>query len=96
MWEVEWLVITRKGERVVPAFEFLRDVPQTSKELLLGVIDSVRLMNGPDQWHSVDLHKPMKGDLADLHEARDKQGGTLYRLFVKWQREGSPTAALSY
>ena len=29
----------------------------------------------------------MKGDLADLHEVRDKQGGTLYRLFVCWQRQ---------
>jgi hypothetical protein len=28
----------------------------------------------------------MKGDLADLHEARDKHGETLYRLFLKWQR----------
>ena len=29
----------------------------------------------------------MKGDLADLHEVRDKQGETLYRLFVLWQRK---------
>jgi hypothetical protein len=86
MWSVEWLVIERDGERVVPALDFLRDLPDTSKELLLGVIDSVRVM-GPDKWHSLDLHKPMKGDLADLHEARDKQGETLCRLFVKWQRE---------
>ncbi len=87
MWEVAWLVVTREGERVMPAYEFLRDVPETSKELLLGVIDAVRSMNGPDKWHDQNLHKSMKGDLADLHEARDKQGETLYRLFVKWQRE---------
>jgi len=29
----------------------------------------------------------MKGDLADLHEVRDKQGQTLYRLIVLWQRK---------
>ncbi len=29
----------------------------------------------------------MKGDLANLHEVRDKQGETLYRLFVLWQRK---------
>lgn len=29
----------------------------------------------------------MKGDLADLHEVRDKQGEMLYRLFVVWQRK---------
>lgn len=29
----------------------------------------------------------MKGDLADLHEVRDKQGEMLYRLFVLWQRK---------
>jgi hypothetical protein len=30
---------------------------------------------------------PDEGHLADLHEVRDKQGGTLYRLFVLWQRK---------
>jgi hypothetical protein len=29
----------------------------------------------------------MKGDLADLHEVRDRQGETLYRLFVAWRRK---------
>jgi hypothetical protein len=29
----------------------------------------------------------MKGELADLHEARDKQGDMLYRLFLLWRRE---------
>jgi hypothetical protein len=71
----------------MPAHQFLRDVPDTSRELLLGVIDAICSMNGPDKWHDHNLHKPMKGDLADLHESRDKQGETLYRLFVKWQRE---------
>lgn len=29
----------------------------------------------------------MKGAIAHVHEARDKQGDMLYRLFVRWQRE---------
>lgn len=40
-----------------------------------------RIMGRP---HS---HCPMKGELADIHEVRDKQGEMLYRLFVLWQRK---------
>ena len=29
----------------------------------------------------------MKGEIDHLHEARDKHGDTLYRLFLMWQRE---------
>jgi hypothetical protein len=29
----------------------------------------------------------MSGDLAHVHEARDKQGETLYRLFLRWHRD---------
>ena len=28
----------------------------------------------------------MRDDLADVHEARDRQGETLYRLFVYWDK----------
>lgn len=53
-------------------------------------IPAYRFLKGlpvPDQWADRHSHCAMKGDLADLHEVRDKQGETLYRLFVLWQRK---------
>jgi hypothetical protein len=41
---------------------------------------------GPDQWKDTSSHAPMRGDLAHLHEARDRHGQTLYRLYLYWQR----------
>jgi hypothetical protein len=86
VWGKEWLVETREGERVVPAMEFLRSIPVGPRVQLLAIVESV-CTTGPDQWKDEQSHRAMKGNLADLHEARDKHGETLYRLFLKWQRD---------
>jgi 1,2-phenylacetyl-CoA epoxidase catalytic subunit len=86
-WSTEWLLVVAGGERRIPAFTFLQDLPGTSRTLLLQVVEAVKGVGGPDQWRDAHLHARMKGDLADLHEARDKQGDTLYRLFLRWDRD---------
>ena len=63
----------------------MRDLPVNVRIQLLAILDAVRT-TGPDQWADRHSHCAMKGDLADLHEVRDKQGEVLYRLFVLWQR----------
>jgi hypothetical protein len=88
-WTTKWLVDARGGQRRVPAFEFLRNQPHTTKTSLLQVVASVGMAGGPDRWYDAHLHARMEGDLADLHEARDKQGDTLYRLFLLWDRQNA-------
>lgn len=84
-WSIEWLVKAEAGTRSVPALVFLKGQPQAVRNQLLAIIDAVRV-GGPDRWFDRQSHKPMKGDLAHLHEARDKHDHMLYRLFVLWQR----------
>jgi hypothetical protein len=64
----------------------LKTLPVNVRVQLLAILAAVQT-TGPDQWADRHSHSPMKGDLADLHEVRDKQGETLYRLFVLWQRK---------
>lgn len=85
-WGAEWIVVAEEGTRVVPAFEFLLKVPSSVRVQLLAIVDSVRA-TGPDQWNDPNTHRSMKGDIDDLHEARDKHGDMLYRLFLKWDRD---------
>jgi Gp49-like protein DUF891 len=85
-WRAEWLVVTAGGKRKIPAFEFLKALDDGPRGQLLAIVDAVR-STGPDQWKDHRSHAPMKGAIADLHEARDKHGGTLYRLFLLWLRE---------
>jgi hypothetical protein len=70
----------------IPAYRFLKALPVNVRIQLLAILE-VAQTTGPDQWADRHSHCPMKGDLADLHEVRDKQGETLYRLFVLWQRK---------
>jgi hypothetical protein len=84
-WAVEWLLDRRKDPPSIPAYRFLKAVPVNVRIQLLAILDAVRT-TGPDQWTDRHSHCPMKGDLDDLHEVRDRQGETLYRLFVAWQR----------
>ena len=84
-WKVEWLLGGSEDPPSIPAYRFLRDLPVNVRIQLLAILAAVRT-TGPDQWADRHSHCPMKGDLADLHEVRDKQGETLYRLFVLWQR----------
>lgn len=65
--------------------EFLLDIPTPVKDNLIAFVDAVR-QTGPDQWMDQNSHRPMKGSLSHLHEARDKHGEMLYRLFLLWQR----------
>lgn len=83
-WDVEWLVVDENGCRSVPAYRFLRALPQGPRELLLAIVDGVR-HTGPDNWLD-PTHKSMHGSCAHLHEARDRQGQELHRLFLYWQR----------
>lgn len=69
----------------MPGFEFLRRQPHNVRNQLLAIVDAVRT-TGPDGWRDPQTHRPMKGHIDQLHEARDKQGETLYRLFLLWQR----------
>jgi phage-related protein len=85
-WEVEWLIDRSEKPASIPAYRFLKALPVNVRVQLLAILEAVRTV-GPDQWADRQSHRPMKGDLADLHEVRDKQGGTLYRLFVLWQRK---------
>jgi phage-related protein len=85
-WTVEWLLDQNQDPPSISAYRFLRDLPVNVRIQLLAILDAVRT-TGPDRWADRHSHCPMKGDLADLHEVRDKQGEDLYRLFVLWQRE---------
>lgn len=84
-WKIEWIVDSSEDPPSIPAYRFLKGLPVNVRIQLLAILDAVRT-TGPDQWADRHSHSPMKGDLADLHEVRDKQGETLYRLFVLWQR----------
>lgn len=85
MWGIEWLVVVEKGERHVPAFEFLLLQPASARVQLLAIVDAVRT-TGPDRWRDTTSHDSMQGPCAQLHEARDRHGETLYRLYLRWQR----------
>lgn len=85
-WKVEWLLDRSEDPPSIPAYRFLKGLPVNVRIQLLAILDAVRT-TGPDQWADRRSHCPMKGDLADLHEVRDKQGETLYRLFLAWQRK---------
>lgn len=86
-WETLWLVDTRQGDRKVPAFDFLREQDDGPRKTLLQIVEAVKGIGGPDNWRDAHMHARMEGDLDDLHEARDKHGETLYRLFLLWQRD---------
>jgi hypothetical protein len=85
MWAIEWLVVLEQGERHVPAFEFLLLQPASVRVQLLAIVDAVRT-TGPDRWRDTTSHDSMHGTCAQLHEARDRHGQTLYRLYLRWQR----------
>lgn len=85
-WRIEWLVDRSGNPVLIPAYRFLKTLPVNVRIQLLAILEAVRTV-GPDQWADRYSHCPMKGNLADLHEVRDKQGETLYRLFVLWQRK---------
>ena len=85
-WKVEWLLDRSESPASIPAYKFLKALPANVRDQLLAILEAVRTV-GPDQWADRHSHCPMKGNLADLHEVRDKQGEMLYRLFVLWQRK---------
>src|SRR5664279_243998 len=85
-WSIEWLVRTEGGEREVPAFSFLLGQPAAVRVQLRSIVDAVRTM-GPDRWNDTTSHDSMHGVCAQLHEARDRHGQMLYRLYLRWQRE---------
>jgi hypothetical protein len=86
MWDIEWLVRTEGGERHVPAFEFLLVQPAAVRVQLLAILAAVRT-TGPDRWRDTTSHDSMRGVCATLHEARDRHGQMLYRLYLRWQRD---------
>lgn len=86
IWTVEWLLDSSESAPSIPAYRFLRAIPVNVRLQLLAILDAVRT-TGPDQWADRHTHCPMKGELDNLHEVRDKQGQNLYRLFVLWQRD---------
>jgi len=85
LWSIEWLVRTKGGEREVPAFSFLLVQPAAVRIQLLAIVDAVRT-TGPDRWKDRTSHDSMHGVCAQLHEARDRHGHMLYRLYLCWQR----------
>jgi hypothetical protein len=85
-WSIEWLVRTEHGEREVPAFSFLLVQPAAARVQLLAIVDAVRT-TGPDRWKDTTSHDSMRDVCAQLHEARDRHGQMLYRLYLRWQRE---------
>jgi hypothetical protein len=85
LWGVEWLVKTDGGRRSVPAFDFLLGLPPAVRIQLLAIVDAVR-STGPDQWRDTSSHDSMHGACEHLHEARDRHGQMLYRLYLLWQR----------
>lgn len=92
-WEREWLVVEEGGERTIPGFEFLMDLPANVRQTLLAITEAVRT-TGPDSWRDPNTHKAMRGDVDKVHEARDKHGETLYRLFLRWQRDARRVVVL--
>ncbi|MFZ0377383.1 MAG: hypothetical protein WCD11_20180 [Solirubrobacteraceae bacterium] len=86
VWSIDWLVRTEGGEREVPAFSFLLVQPTAVRIQLLAIVDAVRT-TGPDRWKDTTSHDSMRGVCAQLHEARDRHGQMLYRLYLRWQRE---------
>jgi len=84
-WKIEWLLDRQRDPPTIPAYGFLKNLPANVRVQLLAILEAVKT-TGPDQWADRHSHCPMKGELADLHEVRDKQGEVLYRLFVVWQR----------
>jgi hypothetical protein len=85
-WAAEWLVRTDSGTRTIPAFSFLLDQPAAVRVQLLAIVDAVR-STGPDRWRDTTSHDSMRGACAHLHEARDRHGQMLYRLYLRWQRD---------
>ena len=85
MWGIEWLAVIEGGARRVPAFEFLLLQPAPVRVQLLAIVDAVRT-TGPDRWRDTTSHDSMRGPCAQLHEARDRHGEMLYRLYLRWQR----------
>lgn len=85
-WAIEWLVRTTGREREVPGFSFLLIQPAAARVQLLAIVDAVRT-TGPDRWKDTTSHDSMRGVCAPLHEARDRHGQMLYRLYLRWQRE---------
>jgi len=86
LWKAEWLVDESAGSRSIPALRFLQAIPDSVSDQLLAILTAVRA-SGPDRWFDRQSHAVMRGDLAHLHEVRDKQDQTLYRLFVRWLRD---------
>jgi hypothetical protein len=85
LWDVEWLVKTGGGRRNVPAFDFLLSQPPAVRIQLLAIVDAVR-STGPHQWRDTSSHDSMHGACEHLHEARDRHGQMLYRLYLLWQK----------
>lgn len=85
-WKIEWLTKTDSGVRSVPAFDFLLDQPPAVRMQLLAILDAV-CATGPDRWRDRTSHDSMHGSCSRMHEARDKHGQMLYRLYLLWQRE---------
>jgi hypothetical protein len=86
VWDEEWLVVEEHGARTVPAFKWLHGLPLNVRKQLLAIVEAVR-STGPDRWYDRTSHRSMTGDLEHVHEARDKQGEKLYRLFLRWHRD---------
>ena len=74
------------GERKVPAFDWLMSLPLNIRTQLLATVQAVE-GGGPDRWRDRRSHKAMRDNVDRVHEARDKHGQTLYRLFLRWQRD---------
>ena len=79
-------MVEEHGARTVPAFKWLHGLPLNVRKQLLAIVEAVR-STGPDRWYDRTSHRSMTGDLEHVHEARDKQGETLYRLFLRWHRD---------
>lgn len=74
------LAFYKTAGQEVPARQFLLDVPQSVREMLLAIVVAVKDAPPPSfppsrMWHA--MHGSMKG----FHEARDEHDGRLYRLF---------------
>ncbi len=85
-WKVEWLVLTEGGERIVPGLKFLSEIESSPRLQLLRILEAVCTV-GPDQWRDQGMHCAMHSACSHLHEARDRQDQTLYRLYLRWQRD---------
>jgi hypothetical protein len=83
-WRVEYLAVTEGGKKRVLGLEFLRGIEAGPRTYLMQILEAVKQSGGPQYWHDTNSHDKMEGELDDLHEARDKHGQTLYRLYLKW------------